>query len=335
MDGQNAATEIEFFKTQPFTDIASALGYRPDGKASSGGSTVLRREDGDKVVVKLDDQHGQHWVYFSIVDRTDHGTIIDFVQRRTGGTLGEVRKTIREATGQSRTNPKVFLPTAQNPSTEKADPDKLENVRVCPVDPDAFRKKSLAVWNAASWSPEHPYLLSRGLDRGTLADLRFLDSFRQDNNGNVVFPNYDRGGMCGYERRGPVTKKFGKDVKKGLWFSANLKTASLIVVTESAIDALSHSRLYASAYYADCAYCAMGGSIGTRQRDLLAGLFAKAGDRNALVVVGTDNDEAGDRFFDDLSLLAPMRLERHRPIDKDWNADLVFCNREQGGVQWN
>lgn len=32
MDGQNAATEIEFFKTQPFTDIASV---RCDQSASS------------------------------------------------------------------------------------------------------------------------------------------------------------------------------------------------------------------------------------------------------------------------------------------------------------
>ena len=332
MDRLHAATEIEFFKTQPFTDIASALGYKPDGKASSGGSTVLRREDGDKVAVKQD---GNHWVYFSVHDRTDHGTIVDFVQRRTGGTLGEVRKTIREATGHNRTNPKVFLPTAPNPSPDKANPDKLENVRVCPVDPDGFRKKSLAVWNAATWNPEHPYLLSRGLDCGTLADCRFLNTFRQDNNGNVVFPNYDRGGLCGYERRGPVTKTFGKDVKKGLWFSTNLKTASTIVITESVIDALSHSRLYATSTQIGFAYCAMGGSIGTRQRDLLTGLFAKACDRNALVVIATDNDAAGDQFFEELALLAPMPLDRLRPIGKDWNDDLAFCNREQGGTSWN
>ena len=326
MDGQNAATEIEFFKTQPFTDIAFALGYKPDGKASSGGSTVLRREDGDKVVVKLD---GKHWVYFSIHDRTDHGSIVDFVQRRTGGTLGEVRKTIREATGHNRTNPKILLPTAPIHAQGLPQPSTVT------TDPDGFRKKAYAVWNAATWNPDHPYLLSRGLDRGTLADPRFADTYRQDNNGNVVFPNYDRGGMCGYERRGPATKKFGKDVKKGLWFTQNIKTAAAIIVTEAPIDALSHSRLYAFADSAYCAYCAMGGSIGTRQRDLLAGLFAKADARNAMVIIATDNDAAGDQFFEELALLAPMRLRRHRPIGKDWNADLEFCNREQGGTSWN
>ena len=328
MDRLHAATEIEFFKTQPFTDIAASLGYKPDRSESSGASTVLRREDGDKVVVKLDD--GKHWVYFSVHDRTDHGSIIDFVQRRMGGTLGEVRKTIREATGQTRTRPDIPFPTAPNHAQGLPQPS------TATADPDGFRKKSLAVWNAATWNPAHPYLLDRGLDRATLADPLFFDSFRQDGNGNVVFPNCDRGGMCGYERRGPVVKTFGKDVKKGLWVSANLKTASVIFITESAIDALSHFRLYASQYAnAYCAYCAMGGSIGSRQRDLLTGLFAKAGDRNAMVIIATDNDPAGDQFFEELALLAPMRLRRHRPIDKDWNADLAYCNREQGGASWN
>ncbi len=323
MDGLHAATEIEFFKTQPFTDIAAALGYKPDRSESSGASTVLRHEDGDKVVVKKGDKY---WVYFSVHDRTDHGSIIDFVQRRTGGTLGEVRKTIREATGQTRTNPDIPFPTAPIHAQGLPQPSTVA------TDPDGFRKKSLAVWNAATWNPRHPYLLSRGLDRGTLADSQFFDSFRQDQRGNVVFPNYDRGGMCGYERRGPVTKKFGKDVKKGLWLTPNIKTASAIIITESAIDALSHSRLYA---FADSAYCAMGGSIGSRQRDLLTGLFTKACDRNALVVIATDNDVAGDQFFEELALLAPMRLRRHRPIGKDWNEDLEFCNREQGGTSWS
>lgn len=323
MDRLHAATEIEFFKAQPFADIAAALGYTPDGKASSGGSTVLRREDGDKVAVKRD---GKHWVYFSVHDRTDHGSIVDFIQRRTGGTLGDVRKALRDITGHNGT---FILPTAPNPGQD------LPPSSTVATDPDGFRKKSLAVWNAATWNPEHPYLLSRGLDHATLADFRFANTFRQDAHGNAVFPNYDRGGLCGYERRGPAVKMFGKDVKKGLWVSANLKNSYAIIITESAIDALSHSRLYADAYYAYYAYCAIGGAIGSRQRDLLAGLLAKAGDRNALVVIATDNDAAGDSFYNELSVLAPMRLERHRPIDKDWNADLAYCNREQGGTSWS
>lgn len=304
----HSTTELDAFKRFDFATVAAAFGYSRDNRASTNVSAVLR-SDSDKVVVKPD---GDHWVYFSVHDLADHGSIIDFVQRRTGGTLGAIRKLLRDITGARY---ETFPPTARSFQADSSD----------------YRKKSLAVWNAATWNAANPYLLDRGLDRGTLADHRFADTFRQDTHGNVVFPHYDRGGMCGYERRGHEVKTFGKDVKKGLWFTPNIKAASAIVVTESAIDALSHFRLYGW----DVGYVALGGSIGSRQRDLLAGLFAKSADRQVLVVIATDNDEAGDQFFEQLGLLAPMRLKRHKPIGKDWNDDLAFCNREQGGTTWN
>ena len=303
--------ELDHFKRLDFATLVARLGYERDHKSSSGASTVLRTAAGDKVVVKL---NGDDWVYFSVHDQADHGTIVDFVQRRTGGNLGQVRKTIRDLSGHG-----FSLPVARSSGSSSTNPD-LNG-----------RKKSLAVWNASRWNPEHPYLLDRGLDRATLADPRVLDTYRQDHRGNVIFPHRDRQGLCGYELRNVGFKSFGKDVKKGLWITANLKTASAIVIVESAIDALSHCQLY----QLPLAYVALGGSIGTRQRDLLTGLFAKAHARNALVIVATDNDRAGDGFFDDLSLLAPMRLKRHRAIGKDWTDDLVFCNHEQGGIQWN
>ena len=302
------STELDAFKRFDFATVAAAFGYARDNRASTNASAVLR-SDADKVVVKQD---GNHWVYFSVHDLADHGSIVDFVQRRTGGSLGEVRKTIRDITGARHD---TSFPAARSFQADTSD----------------YRKKSLAVWNAATWNAHHPYLLSRGLDRATLDDPRFADTFRHDTHGNVVFPHHDRGGLCGYERRGPAVKTFGKDVKKGLWFTPNIKAASALVVTESVIDALSHYRLYGW----DVGYVALGGSVGSRQRDLLTGLFAKAADRNAMVVIATDNDPAGDQFFKELALLAPMRLKRHKPIGKDWNDDLTFCNREQGGTTWN
>lgn len=98
------------------------------------------------------------------------------------------------------------------------------------------------------------------------------------------------------------------------------------MICESPIDCLSHWQLYGW----DVAYVSLGGTIGNRQRDLLTGLLAKANARQAMVIVGTDNDAAGDGYFEELSLLAPMRLERHRPIGKDWSDDLAYVNRENG-----
>ena len=310
------ATNLAALQQVGIEPFAESLGFKRDRAASSRRVAVLRNDAGDKLLVTAGRKGCD--IYRNERDHADHGDIVDFVMKRLRLGFDEAREELARWSGLSAEKKPSFHPASF--------PDS---------DPSGHQKKSLAVWNASTWNPAHPYLLSRGLDRGTLADPRFLDTFRQDRHGNAVFPHHDRGGLCGYERRGPVFKGFGRDVKKGLWVSANLKTAPILVVTESAIDAFSHSRLYADAYFADVAYCALGGSIGTRQRDLLAGLFGKAADRNALVIVATDNDPAGEQFFSDLALLAPMSLDRLRPIGKDWNDDLAFCNREQGGTSWN
>ena len=59
------------------------------------------------------------------------------------------------------------------------------------------------------------------------------------------------------------------------------------------------------------------------QRDLLTGLFIKAHRRSASVIVATDNDPAGEVFFEQLQLLSPFALIRQTPVRKDWNDDLV------------
>ena len=60
---------------------ADRYGYQRDGRESSVASHVLRHPaTNDKIVVRKDKDG--HWTYFSVRDDRDHGTIIDFVQRR-------------------------------------------------------------------------------------------------------------------------------------------------------------------------------------------------------------------------------------------------------------
>ena len=197
--------ELGHLKAYPFPAYAESFGYQRIA-GESGSCYTLKHESGDKVVAKLDNGH---WVYFSVHDRTDNGSVMDFVQRRIGGSLGHVRKLLREIAGQSRT------------------PDKIENVRSCPVvgtrtpEIDPYRKTE-SVWQSATWNPAPDYLISRGLVPATLNDPRFKDCWRVDRSCNVIFPHHDTGGMCGYERRGPDCKAFGKGTRRGLWRSANL-----------------------------------------------------------------------------------------------------------------
>lgn len=296
-------TELSQLKQVNIEAIAQSIGYARDKAASTPRVAVIRR-DAEKLLV-TNGRNGP--MYRNERDHQDQGDAIDFVTRHMGLNLGQARQFLRSWAGTVPTS--SFHPAHLEASTTD------------------YRKKSHAVWNAAVWNPEHPYLLHRGLSAATLADPRFHDTYRQDKRGNVIFPHRDREGLCGYELRNHDFKGFGEGCKKGLWHSNNLKIASAIVITEAVIDALSHSQLYGW----DVAYVALGGAIGARQRDLLVSLLAKAHARSAMVIIATDNDEAGESYFDQLKLLAPMKIKRHRPISKDWNCDLVWCNRENGG----
>ena len=93
--------ELETFKTDiDLRAYAAALGYGLDRKASWRGSSVLRHPNGDKIIVKRD--HDGHFVYFSVRDENDNGSIIDFVQRRKAYNLGQVRQELRPWIGKDR-----------------------------------------------------------------------------------------------------------------------------------------------------------------------------------------------------------------------------------------
>ncbi|MBF0554729.1 MAG: hypothetical protein HQK96_09290 [Nitrospirae bacterium] len=87
--------ELERFKSEiNLAEVAEGYGYTLDPRESSRGSLAMRRaSDGDKIVVATaPDGHG---VYFSVRDDQDNGSVIDFVMRRDGVSLGRVRQILR------------------------------------------------------------------------------------------------------------------------------------------------------------------------------------------------------------------------------------------------
>ena len=86
--------ELEQFKSRiNLVEYAQTQGYQVDRKESSHNSKVLRHGNGDKIVV-VTGQNG-HGIYFSVRDDHDNGSIIDFVQKRTGASLGQTREALR------------------------------------------------------------------------------------------------------------------------------------------------------------------------------------------------------------------------------------------------
>lgn len=308
--------ELSLLKQIDLVAYAASLGYERDAKESTQQCAVLRCNT-DKIMVKQD---AGHWVYFSVRDDQDHGTIIDFAQKRLGGSLGEVRKALRAWSN-------LPFPTAQNPVPASGHSGSEQ-----PDKPDIDHQRILSGWNKSNWNAEPAYLLSRKIPCSVLSDPRFNDCWRVSSQGAVLFPHKDQSGLCGLEIRGDQLKVFSKGGRKGLWISANIKTCLRLVITESPIDALSFHSLHVDATDAiwPLGYAAFGGGLGNRQKLLLGAFIGRSVDRGAEVLIGVDNDLPGDEYAETLSALSPVALERLLPVGKDWNADLVWCVRENG-----
>ena len=175
--------ELDRFKKNiNLSEFAASRGYALDRRESSRNSAVMRHANGDKIVIARDEGSGD-WIYFSVRDTRDNGTVIDFLQNRGGGSLGNVRKTLRSWLGTPRTQGVQINAFARE---------------LAPVSRD--RAGVIRAWEQArKLTAALPYLTSRGLGPDVLALPRFAECLRVDPRNNALFPHYDRDGLCGYE----------------------------------------------------------------------------------------------------------------------------------------
>ena len=298
--------ELQRFKQEiNLAEFAAARGYALDRRASSRNSVVMRHPDGDKIIIARY-EGTTHWVYFSVRDDRDNGTVVDFLQNRGAGSLGMVRKTLRDWLGTSR-------PAAQLP---------LFVQELQPVSRD--RAGVIAEWEKAAPCAALPYLTGRGLGPDVLALPQFAGCVRVDRRNNALFPHYDREGLCGFEVKNKGFTGFASGGVKGLWYSQAKTTDGRLVLVESAIDALSFHVLFGDQH---TRYMSTGGELNPQQPVLLRGAMEKL-HPSADVVLAFDDDEGGDKIAREIEAAAPAgrKLVRLRPEGgKDWNQ--VLKNR--------
>jgi len=204
--------ELERFKTDiNLVEYALSQGYALDKNKSSQNCIVLKSNQGDKILVGIDNTD-QHYFYYSITDNNDSGSIIDFVQKRKKLNLGEVRQELRSYIGRSSTPTHTFKETTLKPTSKD-------------------RHKVLAQFENMEVSVNHPYLNQRGITQETISHPRFKDKIYSDSKGNVIFPHLDREGICGYEIRSQQFKGFSEGGTKGLWVSVASQDDNKLVVT--------------------------------------------------------------------------------------------------------
>ncbi len=294
--------ELDQFKTSiNLSEFAAARGYALDRRESSRNSAVMRHPDGDKIVIARNDASGA-WIYFSVRDDRDNGTVIDFVQNRGGGSLGEVRKTLRAWLGTSR--------PAQEPALFARD--------LVPVSRD--RTAVLTAWERARACTALPYLTGRGLGPDVLALPRFAGCVRVDQRSNALFPHYDKDGLCGFEIKNQGFTGFAPGGIKGLWHSKTKPADHWLVLTESAIDGYSFHVIHGGD---GARYMSTGGALNPQQPALLRGAMEKMPD-GSVVILAFDLDDGGEKLAEEVKALVPAgrKVRRMMPdagTGKDWN----------------
>ncbi|WP_167631046.1 toprim domain-containing protein [Mariprofundus ferrooxydans] len=284
--------ELNSFKaTISLIEYAEREGYTRT--LSKGRGRYAEMKSGsDTIVVRRDS--GGHWEYFNRDGGPDRGSIIDFVQRRTGMSLGHVRKRLRSLTGSGFSQ---FSPTAQASFTNYFDRESVKYT---------LKHDVLIVQT-------HPYLTSRGIPEAIQARYPRSIGMGKDCWHNAVFPHRDDGGWCGAELKNRNFTGFIKDSKRGIWLARPAAQADAIAVAETAIDALSYAALHPDL---QLILVSLSGTVSPDQVAMLALL------PQLPMHTCTDADAAGDRCAEVLATEF-SRAERHRPpAGKDWNDTL-------------
>lgn len=299
--------ELEGFKTQiNLSEYAAAQGYVLDRRASSRNSAVMRSPAGDKIVIARAED--QHWIYFSVRDDLDNGSIIDFVQKRQQYKLGRVRQELRPWLGGarhvSRPHPDLFARELEQITKDRARV-LLELARMKPL---VF----------------HRHLEeARGIPPALLRSPRFAGKLKVDFRSNAIFPHADQDGPCGYEIKNRNFTGFAPGGEKGLWFSAVNTADTVLVLAESGIDALSYAALHPDVH---ARYASFGGSLNPVQPDLIRAAAQRMG-QGSRIVIASDNDPDGRALADQVGASVrdtgreDLKVVRDLPRGQgqDWN----------------
>ena len=302
--------ELERFKTDiNLTEFAASFGYSLDRKESSRNTAVMRDAQGDKICISKSSRDN-HWVYWSARDNQDSGSIIDFIQKREGGSIGDVRRTLRRWSGG--VEPEYYISDLK------------------PSSPDI--QKVLVDYSKTQPAPEHPYLVNvREIPITTLEDPKFEGRVRIDEHRNAIFPHFDEEGIVGFEKKNQNFAGFSPHGRRGLWTSVPQKTDTQLVITESAIDALSFHALYADEQNR---YLSIGGQLGKKQTELIKRAANKLPE-GSTIVIAVDSDQQGEKYAQEIrnalrgSGGRKQGITRMVPTAKDWNDDLKASHRQR------
>ena len=291
--------QLERFKTEiNLVEYAMSLGYEYIREKSSHNKAVLFHESGDKIIVVTD--KSDRGLYFSFQDDWDKGTIIDFIQNRSELNLGEVRKELR---------PWLHNRNSNNTTLK---PQPISDERISLIE------KTLDF----SVLTNHPYLAKLEIGNSTLTNKRFIGRIAVDRDNNAIIPHYDDDGLTGYQTYNQNWKSLKQTGTKALWKSNSNEKDTRLVITRTAVDALSYHQLLPNQH---TRYISTEGVLSNYQKELIIEAIAEFSDANKNVIIALGNDEEDKQLANILSSLTvnDSKVNFHRPENaKSWNDSL-------------
>ena len=304
----------------------AAHGYSYQKKKSSANTAIMVRGS-DKFTVRIG--YTGKWIFCSVRDSITNGTVIDFHMHITGDNWTDTKKALDAWGGYKADNDDFVLPTGKFKGQKLHNPKPNQyvlNLEPAEKDPDAVQKQ----YNKTRAVTTHPYLTNkkphgRSINHDLLTLPRFLNSFRNNEYQSVVFPHYDQDELTGFEIKNTNFTGFAKGGTKSLWSSVSNKSDTALVITETAIDALSYAQLHPQDII-NARYVSVGGGLNPVQSELIRREVEKYNYEK--VLLATDNDEGGDDIAEAISAVlenldTDVTLAKP-PIGKnDWNKVLT------------
>lgn len=275
--------------------VLDAAGWELDGKESTRGAVKYRNGAARIVIVT---HEGKGW-FDPLNDR--RGDVLALAQHVWGGNLGHARKALRPLAGIAprTSNGRTSAPTVPIDAVAGWD----EGRRLC---------RGSQGWH---YLTEKRGVPSRTIERATQDDV-----LREGIYGTILARHQNGAGLTtGWEMRGPRYRGFVKGGTKTLFLLGLATLGECLVVTESAIDALSLATI--EYWPRGTVYVSTGGGYGPATAEALQIVLRTCGQ----LVAATDQGTGGEILACRLSELAAAsgaQFSRLRPGAKDWNDQL-------------
>ncbi|TYZ06177.1 hypothetical protein FY528_19320 [Hymenobacter lutimineralis] len=297
---ENDPTELDRFKRDiDLVDYAERQGYQVRKEGKRGDWHQLEK-DGEVLIVT---RKADHQVYLNTGDDRDKGSVIDFAKTRGGNghglNLGQVRQQLRE-----------YLHDGPAPARVYAAPVDVSRLNALPVgDPDHERQQQedrktrliAEVLGVNKELTDRSYLHGRGITDSTIDSPAFqgrIFTAQQNEHKNTAFPLYNEQGLASVEQKNEHYKNLLPLPKNGIWVSHPTQGKNTpverVVVSESAIDSLSHYQLKHAQDPRNTLYVATSGTPTEAQVALIQRVIDKQEPKE--IVLANDRDAGGRQF---------------------------------------